>query len=78
MTKDNMQDGIGKHVYIGSKNDKLSIDTNIYLTMYITDSSGKESEFGPEVFKLESINSYKNVGGIDVVLRTNTDKFKIK
>jgi hypothetical protein len=78
ITKDNINDSIGKDAYIGSKTDKLSIDTNIYLTMYITDSSGKESEFGPEVFKLESINSYKNVGGIDVVLRTNTDKFKIK
>lgn len=78
LSKDSISDSIGRDTYIGSKIDKISIDTNIYVTLYITDNTGKETELGPEVFKPENINSYKNIGGVDVVLRTNTDKFKIK
>ena len=78
ITKDSIPDGIGRDIYIGSKTDKLSIDSNIYLTIYITDNTGKEIELGPEVFKVENLNQYKNLGGVDVVLRTNIDKFKIK
>ena len=78
LSKDSIADSIGRDTYIGSKIDKISIDTNIYVTLYITDNTGKETELGPEVFKPENINSYKNIGGVDVVLRTNTDKFKIK
>lgn len=78
VTKSSVSEGTNREVYIGSKNDKIGVDSTVDVMLYITDASGKESIFGPETFKLEDFNSYKSLRGIDVLLRTDTDKFKIK
>ncbi len=78
IVKEGLKDGANKEIYLGSKNDKIGVDTAIYVVLYISDASGKEQKYGPEVFKLEDMNNYKSLKGIDVMLRLNLDKYRIK
>lgn len=78
VTKLSVPEGANREVYIGSKNDKIGVDSTVDVMLYITDASGKESIYGPETFKFEDFNNYKSLKGIDILLRTDTDKFKIK
>ncbi len=69
--------GNSAEYYVGSSMIKFGVDTQIAVTIYITDITGSKNQFGPEILKIENLNKPIKIGKVNVKLQGNTDKFRL-